>query len=148
MPAVRAAGAAPPEGPLSRAELEAWGQALGGALRPPVVITLDGELGAGKTTLVQAICRGYGVTQPVTSPTFALVHEYEAPMSRVFHLDLYRLRDPRELLQLGWEEIVAAPALVLVEWAERAGSELPASRVALTLSHVPGGDDRRLVRIG
>lgn len=147
MPDSPAVPVTPPGAPLTRAELEAWGEALGGALRPPAVVTLDGELGAGKTTLVQAICRGYGVAQPVTSPTFALVHEYEAPTSRVFHLDLYRLRDPRELLQLGWEEIVASPALVLVEWAERAGSELPASRVALFLSHVAGSDDRRLVSV-
>ena len=61
--------------------------------QPPLVVTISGELGAGKTTLVQAICRGYGVTDDVTSPTFALVHRYAAPRSPVFHLDLYRLDD-------------------------------------------------------
>lgn len=128
---------------LSRDALMAWGEAFGREVRAPRVVTLTGDLGAGKTTLVQAICRGFGVTEPVTSPTFALVHEYAGGAAPVFHLDLYRLRDRRELLQLGWGEIVDAPALVLIEWPERAGDEIPADALRLTLSHVPGHDDVR-----
>jgi len=125
--------------------MRAWGEALGSRLDPPQVLTLAGDLGAGKTTLVQAICRGYGVTEPVTSPTFALVHQYDAPRSPVYHLDLYRLRGAHELVNIGWEDALASRALVLVEWPERAIGELPASRIALTLEHVPGaGDVRRL----
>src|SRR5688500_19415751 len=106
---------------MTRVELEAWGESFGRAASPPLVIALAGDLGAGKPTLVQAICRGYGVTEPVTSPTFALVHEYAAPRSPVYHLDLYRLKGPQDLEELGWFDIVGAHALVLIEWPERAG---------------------------
>jgi tRNA threonylcarbamoyladenosine biosynthesis protein TsaE len=128
---------------LSLGELESWGEALGRGLRAPRVVTLGGDLGAGKTTLVQAICRGYGVTEPVTSPTFALVHEYRGGETSVYHLDLYRLRDARDLLQLGWEEIMAADALILVEWPERAGDALPPGALHLVLAHVAGATDVR-----
>ena len=128
---------------LSLGELASWGEALGRGLRAPRVVTLEGDLGAGKTTLVQAICRGYGVTEPVTSPTFALVHEYRGGETSVYHLDLYRLRDARDLLQLGWEEIMAAHALILVEWPERAGDALPPGALQLVLAHVAGATDVR-----
>ena len=121
--------------PLTLAQLSAWGEELGQSLVPPHVVTIAGELGAGKTTLVQAICRGYGVDAPVTSPTFALVHEYRGRRSAVFHLDLYRLRDERDLGQIGWDEMIESPALILVEWPERAGDALPANRTEIVLAH-------------
>lgn len=132
---------------LSHEELVAWGEALGRGLRAPRVVTLRGDLGAGKTTLVQAICRGYGVTDAVTSPTFALVHEYRGGATTVYHLDLYRLRDGRELLQLGWGEIIDANALILVEWPERAGDALPAGALHLVLAHGAGDDDVRELHV-
>jgi len=133
---------------LTRAELEAWGERFGRAARAPLVVAVSGELGAGKTTLVQAICRGYGVRGEVTSPTFAIVHQYDAPASPVYHLDLYRLEDERELTNVGWDEIVASHALVLIEWAERAGSRLPSAHVPIDLEHLPGDDSRRLLLAG
>lgn len=133
---------------LSEPELRAWGEAFGRAARAPLVVALSGELGTGKTTLVQAICRGYGVTQPVTSPTFALVHEYAAPNSVVLHLDLYRLRDHRELVDLGWDELMSAHSLVLVEWPERAGALLPPGHVPIALEHAPEHPDRRILLAG
>ena len=66
---------------MSEQELIEWGERLGADARPQLVVALTGELGAGKTTLAQAICRGYGVAEPVTSPTYAIVHEYAAPQS-------------------------------------------------------------------
>ena len=93
---------------MTEAELRDWGHRFGRSTHPPLVVTLSGELGAGKTTLVQAICEGYGVSGEVTSPTFALVHEYEAPRSTVYHLDLYRLDRPDQLDALAWDEIVTA----------------------------------------
>ncbi len=132
---------------LTRPALVAWGEALGRELQAPRVLALAGEVGAGKTTLAQAICRGYGVREAVTSPTFALVHEYGGGASPVFHLDLYRLRDPRDLLQLGWDEIVSAPAIVLVEWPERADGYVPADAMRVTLSHVEGDDTLRAVQV-
>ncbi len=128
-------------------ELVAWGERFGRTARAPLVVTLAGDLGAGKTTLAQAICRGYGVGEPVTSPTFALVHRYDARLSPVYHLDLYRLRGPDELTNIGWDEIVSSQSLVLVEWPERAGGALP-SHVAIDLEHVPGDDARRVLLAG
>ena len=133
---------------LTREELVAWGERFGRAARAPLVVAISGDLGAGKTTLVQAICRGYGVRSEVTSPTFAIVHQYEAPTSPVYHVDLYRLENERELTNVGWDDIVASHALVLVEWAERAGSRLPAAHVPIDLEHLPGDDARRLLLAG
>lgn len=133
---------------MTLAELREWGRRFGRSTHPPVVVVLHGELGAGKTTLVQAICGGYGVTAEVTSPTFALVHEYEAPRSPVLHLDLYRLDTPAQLDAIAWDEILAAHALVLVEWPERAGDRLPPGHVTLSLQHLPDDPDRRLLYAG
>lgn len=133
---------------MTRAELEAWGEAFGRAASAPLIITLAGDLGAGKTTLAQAICRGYGVTEPVTSPTFALVHRYDAARSPVYHLDLYRIEKPSDLVNLGWDEIASAHALVIVEWPERAGDRIPPGHVPIDLEHVPDDPDHRVLLAG
>jgi tRNA threonylcarbamoyladenosine biosynthesis protein TsaE len=133
---------------VTEAELTAWGERFGRVARPPLVVALSGELGAGKTTLARAICRGYGVPDDVTSPTFTLVHELRGSRSMVFHLDLYRLRGPDELQNLGWDEIISAEALVLIEWPERAGELLPPNHVPIHLQHLPGDPNRRLLYAG
>jgi len=133
---------------LTEAELVKWGEALGRDARAPLLITLTGDLGAGKTTLAQAICRGYGVAADVTSPTYALVHEYAAPRSPVFHLDLYRVERPEELRNIGWDDIITAHALVLVEWPERAGNWLPAEHLPIALDYLPDDPSRRLLLAG
>ena len=133
---------------MTETELRDWGHRFGRASRPPLVVTISGELGAGKTTLVQAICEGFGVTGEVTSPTFALVHEYSAPRSSVQHMDLYRLERPDELDALGWDEIVFGQDVVLIEWPERAGDRLPPGHVTLSLQHLPDDPDRRLLYAG
>ena len=133
---------------LRHDELEAWGESFGRAARPPLIVALAGDLGAGKTTLARAICRGYGVTEVVTSPTYALVHQYAAPASSVFHLDLYRLERESELTNLGWDDIMAEHALVIVEWPERAGDQLPPGHVPLALEHLPGHVDQRVLLAG
>ena len=129
-------------------ELRDWGRRFGRTARAPLVVTISGELGAGKTTLVQAICHGYGVTDEVTSPTFALVHVYSAPRSDVQHLDLYRLDKPDDLDALGWDEIVYGRDIVLIEWPERAGTRVPAGHVTLSLQHLPDDPERRLLYAG
>ena len=112
----------------------------------PLVVALEGDLGAGKTTLAKAICRGFGVTEDVTSPTFALVHRYETGRAPVHHIDLYRLRGPDELTNLGWDDIMTEPGLVLVEWPDRAGDRLqPALRIRL--SYDAGNPDIRAVDV-
>jgi tRNA threonylcarbamoyladenosine biosynthesis protein TsaE len=133
---------------VTEEELAAWGDRLGAAATPPLVVTVSGELGAGKTTLIQAICRGYGVEEIVTSPTFAIVHEYNAPRSHVYHLDLYRLTSEAELTNIGWDEIMDAEALVMIEWPERAGTRLPRNHLPISLQHLPDDPDRRLLYAG
>jgi tRNA threonylcarbamoyladenosine biosynthesis protein TsaE len=133
---------------VTEPELVTWGEALGRAAQPPLLIAVAGDLGAGKTTLARAVCRGYGVDEPVTSPTFALVHEYVAQRSRVYHIDLYRLAGEHELTNIGWDDIVGDHALILVEWPERAGTRLPADHVPITLQHLPDDSFRRLLYAG
>ena len=133
---------------LTEGELVRWGEQFGHAATRPLLVAISGDLGAGKTTLVRAICRGYGVDAEVTSPTYALVHEYESPRGTVYHLDLYRLDNPGELVNIGWDDIVSADALILVEWPERANGRLPAPLVHLELEHVPGDTSRRLLLAG
>lgn len=132
-----------------RETLEAWGRAVGAALPRPAVITLEGDLGAGKTTLARALCDGIGVADVsvVTSPTFSLVQQYEAPRGPVVHVDLYRLRSSAELDALGWDELVATAPVLLVEWPERAAHTLPAGTIGLELSHDPVNPNRRVLRI-
>lgn len=129
-------------------ELVAWGEQFGRMASAPLVVTISGELGAGKTTLVRAICCGYGVDEDVTSPTFALVHRYAAPKSPVYHLDLYRLESPEELTNIGWDETLAEDALILIEWPERAGDRIPRIHVPMSLQHLPGDPSRRLLYAG
>jgi tRNA threonylcarbamoyladenosine biosynthesis protein TsaE len=133
---------------MTRAELVAWGEAFGHAVAPPLVVALAGDLGAGKTTLAQAICAGYGVTEPVTSPTFALVHRYDAQKSPVYHLDLYRLERPSDLINIGWDEIAISHALVIVEWPERAGDLIPARHVPVDLEYDASDPERRVLLAG
>jgi tRNA threonylcarbamoyladenosine biosynthesis protein TsaE len=127
--------------------LRTYGEALGQVLRAPVVVALHGDLGAGKTTLAQAIARGAGVTEDVTSPTFALVHEYAGRHARVFHLDLYRLRGPADLTNLAWDDIMAGDGIVLVEWPERAGTRLPRTRIDVTLRELQDDHERRFLEV-
>jgi tRNA threonylcarbamoyladenosine biosynthesis protein TsaE len=132
----------------TEAELAAWGERFGRAASAPLVVTITGNLGAGKTTLVRAICRGYGVTEEVTSPTFALVHQYAAKRSQVYHLDLYRLNSPAELTNIGWDEIVGADALILIEWPEHAAEHIPHDHVPISLQHLPDAPAKRLLYAG
>lgn len=111
---------------LSADELQRFGEALGRDLAGPVVIGLSGELGTGKTTLVQAICAGLGARVLATSPTYALVHHYETSDARpVYHVDCYRLKSPDEARDLAFEDMVRDAAIVLIEWPERAGPWAP-----------------------
>lgn len=90
------------------------------------VMAFSGELGAGKTTFIQAICRELGVHMEVNSPTFSLVNEYFTPEgSSVFHFDLYRIDDPEELFDLGYEEYFYSGARCYIEWPEKASHLIP-----------------------
>lgn len=133
---------------MSLDEFVAFGESLGRAARAalPCVITLAGDLGTGKTTLTRAIGHGFGVREPVTSPTFALVHEYRAGgHDHLFHLDLYRIKGPHELANIGWESLLTERALLIIEWPDRAGHLISPDALAIALAHVEADEARRRV---
>jgi tRNA threonylcarbamoyladenosine biosynthesis protein TsaE len=123
---------------LTEPELRAAGQALGEGLEPGEVVWLEGELGAGKTTLAQAIARGLGVRTPATSPTYGLVHRYDGRRGPVYHVDCYRLARPDDAADLDWQALGQGYAL-LVEWPDRAQAWVPppTRRVRLAHAHDP-----------
>ena len=129
---------------LTEAELSAWGEDLGRRLAPGSVVTLTGPLGAGKTTLVQAIARGLGVAAQATSPTYTYVHRYEGRRGPVFHLDCYRLRHPDDAADLDGEAIQREADAALIEWPEKAGAYVPAPTLRLVLDYAPEADRRSL----
>jgi tRNA threonylcarbamoyladenosine biosynthesis protein TsaE len=114
---------------------ERLGAALASRLRLRDVVALQGGLGAGKTTLARAILRAASgdPTLVVPSPTFTLVEVYDTPRGAFWHFDLYRLEDPDQVFELGWEE-ARAEGIALVEWAERLGRLLPPERLTVTLT--------------
>jgi tRNA threonylcarbamoyladenosine biosynthesis protein TsaE len=111
----------------------ALGERLARLLPPHGVVLLSGNLGAGKTTLAKGIVSGLNVAaaEEVSSPTFTLIHEYGN--GRVYHVDLYRLDEPRELATLGLDDLFERDALVLIEWGERFSRFLPAQRTEIRI---------------
>jgi tRNA threonylcarbamoyladenosine biosynthesis protein TsaE len=112
---------------------EALGARIAAALRVGDLVALEGDLGAGKTTLARAILASLGVTENVPSPTFTLVQEYETPRLTVRHFDLYRLEKPSEIAELGLDDALLDGA-ALIEWPERAEGLLPDDRLQVALS--------------
>lgn len=124
------------------AATERLGAALAERLRPRDVVALQGGLGVGKTTLARAILRAASndTSLVVPSPTFTLVEVYDTPRGTFWHFDLYRLEEPEQVFELGWEE-VRTDGVALVEWADRLGRLLPQNRLTVTLAIE--GDGRR-----
>lgn len=120
------------------------GEAFADLLRPRDAVILTGELGAGKTTLVQGIARGLGVTDRVVSPTFTLVREYHGRLE-VAHVDVYRLERIQDVMDLGLEELGDGEAVLLVEWGDAVEEVLPADHVTIELTGAEDDDTRRLV---
>ena len=121
------------------------GEALAALLGPGDAVALTGELGAGKTTLVQGAARGLGFAGQVVSPTFTLVREYQGRL-RIYHVDVYRLERIQDVLDLGLDEMEAG--VLFVEWGDAVEGLLPEDHLSLELT-VPGeGDARRLVLTG
>lgn len=127
----------------SPAATHALGVRMGEHLGAGDVVELDGDLGAGKTLLTKGIAVGLGVDEPVTSPTFAIVQEYAGRLP-VFHLDAYRLSSPAELVGVGFDDIVDAGGVVVIEWGERVAPALPERRLVVRLRAGDGDDAREL----
>lgn len=108
------------------------GLLIGKHLNPGTTVALYGELGAGKTFLIQSICEGLGVKEPVTSPTFTIVNQYRGRCP-VHHVDLYRLKDAGELEDIGLDEMVR-DGVLLFEWAEKAAGFLEEPRIDIAIA--------------
>ena len=113
-------------------------------LKPGDVVTLDGDLGAGKTAFARGVLRGLGYPGRVTSPTFAIANEYSAPDGTVVHFDLYRILDEEALFELGFEEYLDGTRILLIEWSENAGGLLPVHHKSVRLTYGEQPDDRLL----
>ncbi len=123
----------------TRAAGMALGHALVGCSSPKaMIVTLQGDLGAGKTTLVSALLHGMGHVGQVPSPTYTLIEPYELAGRNLFHLDLYRLTDPQQLEDLGWRDLLQPGAILFVEWPERVGGYLPTADLSVRLDYPDG----------
>lgn len=118
------------------------GAALAGLVVPGDVISLTGDLGAGKTTFVQGAARGLGVRDPVASPTFVLVREYRGDLP-VYHLDVYRLDRLQEVIDLGFEDLLDPSGVMFIEWGDAIDALLPDEHLRVEL-RTADGDVRRL----
>ncbi|WKJ91810.1 tRNA (adenosine(37)-N6)-threonylcarbamoyltransferase complex ATPase subunit type 1 TsaE [Methylomonas montana] len=116
-------------------DTEALGAALWQALPAKCLLFLYGDLGAGKTTLVRGLLRAAGHQGAVKSPTYTLVEEYEVNGRRLFHFDLYRLKDPEELEWMGMEDYLNQEALCCIEWPQMGGGFLPMADVEVRLNY-------------
>lgn len=113
---------------------------LGSRAFPGAVLALWGDMGAGKTAFVHGLCRGMGLPDTVSSPTFSLVHEHNGPIP-LYHFDLYRLSDEDELETVGVEEYWYGNGLSVIEWPDMAGSRLPESRMDIRIG-ITGSEER------
>jgi tRNA threonylcarbamoyladenosine biosynthesis protein TsaE len=133
--------------------MRALGRALGAALRTTgsgaLVIGIEGELGAGKTTLVGGILAALGVTGAIRSPTYTLIEPYEAAGLQLYHIDLYRLNSAREVEALGIRDLLDARAVLLIEWPSRGAGALPTEDLSVAIEYqgstAAGGAQRRLL---
>jgi len=115
------------------------GQALRSITDSPLVIALNGDLGAGKTTFVSGVFVGFGVEGPARSPTYTLIEPHEVGDRTLYHLDLYRLAGPEDLEALGLRDLHVAGAVLLIEWAERGAGALPPIDLTLTFDYAEDG---------
>ena len=132
----------------SEEETIALGERIARDLPRRRVVLLIGNLGAGKTTLAKGIVSGLGAAPPeeVSSPTFTMIHEYGAE-GRVYHVDLYRLDEPREVASLGLEDLFDREAIVLLEWGERFPQLLPEERTEIHISLTRAEERQIMVRL-
>lgn len=125
------------------AATESLGTVLSAILKPGLVVWLEGDLGAGKTSLVRAVLRGLGFDGPVKSPTYSLVELYNLSRLCFYHFDFYRLREPEEFVDAGLADYFDGKAACFIEWPDKAGDYAPAADLRLAIDF--DGDGRRLV---
>lgn len=128
-------------------ETIALGKELAAQLRPPKLVLLSGDLGAGKTTLVKGIVEGFRAArqEDVTSPTFTLIHEYRSPAVEIYHIDLYRVDTQRELETLGIDDLFSPRSLVIIEWGEKFERFRKERDIEIVIERT--GEERRRIRV-
>jgi len=127
-------------------ETYALGERMGREAAAGDIICLDGDLGVGKTVFTKGFARGLGITEPVCSPTFTIIQEYHEGRLPLYHFDVYRLADPEELYEIGYEEFFFGGGVCLVEWARLVEELIPeeAIRVRIEKDLSKGVDYRRI----
>jgi len=129
-------------------ETEAIAEKLAGLAEPGSIYTLSGDLGAGKTVFAKGFARGLSIKTPVTSPTFTLVNEYKEGRLPLFHFDVYRLGEPEELYDTGFEDYLSSGGVCLIEWAERIEELLPRPYFCILIEKdLSKGEDFRLITL-
>ena len=123
-------------------ETIAFGREYASRLAPGTVIALIGPLGAGKTTFTKAIAKGLGIEETITSPTFTIVCEYDSGRLPLYHFDVYRVSDPDELFEMGFEEYLYKNGVCLIEWADLIDDILPANTQRIKLSYGENENER------
>lgn len=121
------------------------GKALLQSSDAPLCVFLEGDLGAGKTTLVGGILPALGVAGPARSPTYTLIEPYETKTHQLYHIDLYRLNAPEELEPLGLRDLLVPGAILLIEWPSRAQGRLPAADLLLSIEYADPPEAGRCV---
>ena len=123
-----------------------YGQMLGEKIPAGSVVCLDGDLGVGKTVFAKGVAKGLGVKEPVSSPTFTIVQEYREGRIPLFHFDVYRIEEPEEMEEIGYEDYFFGDGVCLVEWADQIRELIPDSAVRITIEKDPekGFDYRRI----
>ncbi len=127
----------------SPSETEALGESLARRLSPGAVVAFTGDLGAGKTAFTRGLARGLGISEPVTSPTFTIVNEYEGGRLPLFHFDMYRLGSSDELFDIGWEDYLRRGGVCAVEWSEIVDDALEGDAIRVDIRR--GADDGQRV---
>ena len=127
-------------------ETKELGKKMAERAKPGDVFTLVGELGVGKTVFTQGIAEGLGIDEPVNSPTFTIVQEYESGRMPFYHFDVYRIGDPEEMDEIGFDDYIYGDGLCLIEWADLIEEILPEKRVAIRIEKdlEKGFDYRRI----
>ncbi len=124
-------------------ETREFGIKLGSLLKPGDVVCLNGQLGAGKTTITKSIGIGLGVEDYITSPTFSLINEYDGRCP-VYHFDVYRLENTEELYDLGFDEYFYGKGVSIIEWANKIESFLPEEKIVVDIENTNNIDERRI----
>lgn len=131
-------------------ETEQFAREIAKLAHPGSVICLIGDLGVGKTTMTKGIAKALGVTEQITSPTFTIVQEYETGRIPLYHFDVYRINDPDELFEMGFEEYLHGKGVSVIEWADLIPDMLPEKRIEVRIerSEFPGAtEDERLISL-